>query len=97
MWQRSKSKTAEHGNQLLVHNCEEALNIVSGILTLMTEWIEWMSKIASLQQCRQEGNTNKNLVQLTLHMLTVFPLIIENCVEGTIRWPLQWRDTHLVG
>ena len=40
---------------------------------------------------------SRNLVQLTLHMLTVFPLIIENCVDGTTRWPLKWRDTHLAG
>lgn len=91
---KGKSKTAEHGKQLLVYSCEKGLIIVSWIITLMTEWIKWMSKIASPQQCSQKGNTNRNLIQLTLHMLTVFPLVIENCVEGTTRWPLQWRDTH---
>ena len=49
-----------------VYSYEEGLTIVLQISTLMTEWIEWMSKIASPQQCESEGQKSKNSLGSTL-------------------------------
>ena len=47
------------------------------------------------------GNTPiarpKNLVQFTLHILIVFPSVMENTVEETTWRPLQLNEIHLAG
>ena len=55
MWQKRQIQKHQDEKQSLVCSYEEGLTIVSQISTLMTECrIEWMSKIASLQQCENE-------------------------------------------
>ena len=45
MWQKRQIQKHQDEKQSLVCSYEEGLTIVSQISTLMTEWIEWMSKI----------------------------------------------------
>ena len=49
-----------------MYSYEEGLTIVSQISILMTEWIKWMSKIDSPQQCENEGQMSQNSLGSTL-------------------------------
>ena len=66
MWQKKANPKHQDEKQSPVYSYEEGLTIVSQISTLMTKWIEWMSKIASPQLCENEGQMSQNSLGSTL-------------------------------